>query len=350
VRERVATHRYVDPLDQIWLAAGERIGLRVKRTADAYASTPGDGVLLLGDRGTLDPDDSVAQMVFHELCHSLVEGEASFERRDWGLDNEGDRDVPREQACLRLQAALASRYGLSGFFAPTTDFRAFYDALGPYPLEPATDPTTHVAISGLRRAEKPPWAPHLEAALEATRAVVDAVRPFAGSTDDRRDLFQRAGELPPKHPAGFHGFSANPSNRTCGSCAWFVSAKNRCRHAGNVRVLPEWAACERWQGPLDCQECGACCRAAYDLVQVSRRDPVRKKHPELVVVRGPYLEIARKGDRCVALTGGDSGRPDGAPFEPFACTIYGDRPKSCRDFERGGEHCLTARRRVGLTL
>jgi Fe-S-cluster containining protein len=70
---------------------------------------------------------------------------------------------------------------------------------------------------------------------------------------------------------------------------------------------------------------------------------VRKKHPELVVVRGPFLEILRNGDRCAALHGGVSN-------QPFVCSIYDDRPKACRDFENGGAHCLTARRRVGLSL
>jgi Fe-S-cluster containining protein len=87
-------------------------------------------------------------------------------------------------------------------------------------------------------------------------------------------------------------------------------------------------------------------------VQVSTRDPVRKKHPELVVLRGPYLEIRREGDRCSMLGGGAvTTRPDGTRHhEPYACAIYADRPRTCRDFTNGGEHCLTARRRVGLSL
>ena len=35
---------------------------------------------------------------------------------------------------------------------------------------------------------------------------------------------------------------------------------------------------------------------------------------------------------------------------PMACEIYEGRPQTCRDFTLGGEHCLTARRRVGLSL
>ena len=149
---RTWTHRYTDPLDRVWLAAAAAIGLRVERTGETYASTPGNGVLLLAEPAHLDPDDCLAQMILHELCHFLVQGEESFGQRDWGLDNESERDVPREQACLRLQASLTSAYGLRRVLAPTTDFRVFYDALPEDPFLPRWDPTTALAISGRQRA------------------------------------------------------------------------------------------------------------------------------------------------------------------------------------------------------
>ena len=58
-------------------------------------------------------------------------------------------------------------------------------------------------------------------------------------------------------------------------------------------------------------------------------------------------ELARAGDRCAALAGG--ALVDGA-YTAYHCTIYPDRPRTCRDFTLGSEHCLTARRRVGLSL
>jgi Fe-S-cluster containining protein len=115
-----------------------------------------------------------------------------------------------------------------------------------------------------------------------------------------------------------------------------------------VKIDDAWPGCERFEAALDCQTCGACCRAAYHSVEVSRRDPVVKKHPTYVVDRTTYLEIVRSGDRCGALTGGEvdaAGRST-----RYACVIYDDRPKTCRDFTLGSEHCLTARRRVGLSL
>ena len=45
---RVATHRYEDPLDAIWLAMARTMGLTVERSSDAYASTDGFGLLVLG--------------------------------------------------------------------------------------------------------------------------------------------------------------------------------------------------------------------------------------------------------------------------------------------------------------
>jgi hypothetical protein len=50
-----------------------------------------------------------------------------------------------------------------------------------------------------------------------------------------------------------------------------------------------------------------------------------------------------------AIPGAPSGGEGGAP-PTFACTIYDDRPRACRDFEAGGRHCLVARRRVGLSV
>src|SRR3569623_641307 len=86
---REVTSRYIDPLTQVWLGAPRRIGRRVVRSPDAYASTDGRGSLAIGSSETLDADDSLALMIFHELCHSLVEGDASFQRPDWGMDNPG---------------------------------------------------------------------------------------------------------------------------------------------------------------------------------------------------------------------------------------------------------------------
>ncbi|HEV7554010.1 MAG TPA: hypothetical protein VGO00_01080, partial [Kofleriaceae bacterium] len=93
-------HRYGDPLAEIWLGAARQIGLRVERTADAYASTDGHGTLAIAIDAALDADDSLAQMIFHELCHSLVEGEEAFRAPDWGMDNTGPEHDWREHACL----------------------------------------------------------------------------------------------------------------------------------------------------------------------------------------------------------------------------------------------------------
>lgn len=175
---RVPTHRYVDPLDAVWLASAHRIGLRVGRSAEVYAATDARGTLLLGTGETLDPDDCLAQMIFHELCHSLVEGPASFRLHDWGLSNEHGGDAWRERACLRVQAALSDRFGLRPLLAPTTEFRGFYDGLPDDPLAWAGgEPPAEVAAAraALPRAEQAPWAPHLLAALRATARIAHAV-------------------------------------------------------------------------------------------------------------------------------------------------------------------------------
>lgn len=324
----------------MWVEAARRIGLRIVRTPDAYAATDGRGTLAIGSAETLDPDDSLGQMIFHELCHSLVEGPDSFARPDWGMDNTGPDHDWREHACLRAQYVLTGRHGLRGLYAPTTDFRAFWDQLSGDVLADRTDRSVQAAIVALRRADQPPWAPHLAEALAATARIAAAAAPFG----ERATLWSQIAPAPAPHPTGL------PAGTTgsCGTCAWRFEQRgtSRCRQA-NAKVDPAWPGCERHEAALDCQTCGACCREAYHSVEVQRRDPAVKKQPDYIVDRGTYLEIRRNGDRCSALHGGELA---GEKQSRFFCVIYDDRPRTCREFTLGSEHCLTARRRVGLSL
>jgi Fe-S-cluster containining protein len=334
---RTVTHRYDDPLDRLWLHTAERLGLTVVRSDAAYASTDGRGRLLIGTRESLDADDCLAQIIFHELCHALVQGPASMSLPDWGLDNETDRDQHRELACLRVQAALAARHGLRALLAPTTDHRPFYDALPADPLEgPAEDPSVPLAKAALRRAGAPPWREPIEAALGATAQIAAAAR-FATTPADLL-------HLAPAVRAGRHrlGFRLGPSAETCGSCAWLHKRGRsgaRCLVA-KARTSASSPACEYWEAPPDCHGCGACCREAYDVVEIARREPVLRLHPELIVKVGGRDTLRREGTSCAALSHTEEG---------YTCLIYEDRPKTCRDFTRGGENCLAARRRVGLS-
>ncbi len=340
---REITHRYRDPLDVVWTDAARRIGLTIARSAECYASTDGRGTLIIGATETLDPDDSLAQMVFHELCHSLVQGPESFERVDWGLDNVGDGDLAREHACLRVQAALAAPLGLRHFLAPTTEHRAFYDALSADPFA-GDDLSVRLARAAAARASRPPWAPHLMNALEATRAIATAVGEAA--TGEARSLYARIDPPIPAHPSGLEG--APHAVGRCRRCAWRYEGGpgkkvDRCRQAEGARVDPDWQGCARFEEALECTECGACCREAYGAVEVSARDPFAARHPELVTKKSRRLEVRRDGDRCAALEGGRS------LHEPYRCVVYDDRPRTCRDFTLGSENCLVARRRVGLS-
>jgi hypothetical protein len=129
---REITSHYEDPLDRIWIACAERIGLSVVRGSHVYASFDGERTLTLCTRAEFDPDDSLAQMILHELCHGLVAGPGAA-RADWGLSNEDARDLVLEHACHRVQAALADRHGLRALFAVTTEWRPYWDAL---PIDP----------------------------------------------------------------------------------------------------------------------------------------------------------------------------------------------------------------------
>ncbi len=335
---REVKRRYEDPLDRIWTEAARRIGLTVARTPDAFATTDGRGALLLGDAGSLDADDCLAQMIFHELCHSLVQGPESFDEPDWGLENtdydDADpRDLAREHACLRAQAFLASRVGLRDVLAPTTDHRAFFDGLPADPLA-ADDESVSLARLAIGRASRSPWAPHLEDALRATAEVVRVAAPFAA---EGSLLFDLAAPRP-THPAG--GWRHPSAAGTCAECAW--RAGSSCA-ATRAAVEPRWPACESFEASLDCRACGACCREGFDVVELEPDDPFVRAHGALVERVDGRLVLRRLDGRCPPLSG------DGRAA-PYACAVYEDRPRTCRDLAPGSDGCVTARRRVGLTV
>lgn len=333
--------RYSDPLDDIWRTTAERLGLTLDETPAAYATTDGKGRLSIGSRETLDADDCVAQMVFHEICHWMTQGVDAVHLLDWGLDNETPRDTEREHACLRAQAYLSEPYGLRTFFAPTTDYREFYDSLGADPLAPRDTESSELAVQAVLRSRKKPFAPHLTEALRATADIVSRARNFALPGT----LLARA-RLPwPEHPRLDHVATARFGEASrCGTCAFGRAQGKRlvCMQTEST-TRAEWPACERYETALDCQACGACCREAFQAVEISKRDTLHKTHPALVVVHEGRHGIKRSGPRCAALTG------DGLTAA-YACSIYEDRPKPCREFEQGSRNCLAARRRVGLSV
>ena len=121
--------------------------------------------------------------------------------------------------------------------------------------------------------------------------------------------------------------------------------------AGPV-VTPTTAACVRFEPvqSVGCDDCGACCREAYDSVPVTPEDIARlgATHAERIRVhddgwtdlhRIPSTE--REGTRCIALCNRANG--------DFYCDMYAVRPDTCRDVEIGSAGCLFARRRVGLS-
>jgi hypothetical protein len=315
-------------IEAVWRAAIAQLGFEVVRTTEAYATSDGKGVIAIGVDEALDPDDAFAQLVFHELCHAITQGEGAIAEPDWGLDNVPEH-VVREHACLRLQAELAAPFGLRGAMAPTTSYRAYYDGLPAAPLGPGSDPAIALAVEAAARFAASSWRGPIEEALAATAALTTA-----------------------RHPLGF---PLGPAGETCGGCAWmYVGGRGapvpRCRQTAKAvgdgaRTTREAPACARWEAPVDCQSCGACCREAYHSVTVSVRDPVVWKEPALIERHGHRFEIRREGPRCAALAvAGD------APGQPrYACTIYDNRPRPCREFAANGRHCLEARRRVGLS-
>ncbi len=173
---------YADPLALVWTHAAAQMGIRIERSAEVNASWNGDGVLTIGTPETLDPDDSLAQMILHEVCHALCEGPESLQKPDWGLDNFNPAKRVHEHACLRLQAALADQVGMRSFFASTTMFRTYYDRLPADPLAAGDDPSIEMARAAWVRAQHGPWAAPLREAMERTAQIARALH--GATTED----------------------------------------------------------------------------------------------------------------------------------------------------------------------
>jgi Fe-S-cluster containining protein len=98
---------------------------------------------------------------------------------------------------------------------------------------------------------------------------------------------------------------------------------------------------------LDCGTCGACCRGAFDVVAIEPDDAMGP-HPALVREHLDGWRSMRRvpchlgTDKCAALAGSGGG-------EPWRCTIYDDRPATCRELAVGSADCLLARRRLGIS-
>ncbi len=181
--ERPILARYLDPLELIWLSCCKQLGLHIRRDPDIFSMTDGTGLLALGPRSDLDPDDTVCQMVFHELCHWITNGTDTFFERDWGFEVGADLDH-REHACQRLQAALADPHGLRDVMAPTGLFRQYYDQIPANPFAPIEGDEAweteviRIAEEAYERANQAPFADPIQQALRATASLRELIQPF----------------------------------------------------------------------------------------------------------------------------------------------------------------------------
>lgn len=174
--EAAARYRHLRvATDELWVRTAAELGFHIVRQSGAFVAYDGQGTIQVAPYGELDDDDLLAQIVLHEVCHHLIEGDSSRHAPDWGLDNTGRADEPRERAALRLQARWLDEHGLRDVLVPTTDFRTFYDGLGATPLAGSSaDAVAARAAWGQRPAA---IADRLDHALRKT---ADALSAYGG--------------------------------------------------------------------------------------------------------------------------------------------------------------------------
>jgi Fe-S-cluster containining protein len=112
-----------------------------------------------------------------------------------------------------------------------------------------------------------------------------------------------------------------------------------------------------WNGPVyDCQECGACCVQqppcdGTSYVFLDRQEAKQMRRLGLTVVQTP------PGDSFLGCRRhpGAAGRPACVAFHgkvggSCGCSIYGNRPRVCRQFAVGEPNCRQARAQAGLPV
>ena len=332
--------RYSDPVSNVWALAVRILG--VERPGDKVAAGHGDG-------------EPTAQILFDQLCRSLIEGHDSFAKADAAPRSFDATALHwRDYARLRLQWVLCSQWSLHGWFVPAEDVRVFWDSLDDTVLDDKADLAVRAASVALLRASRSPWSPTFAEALATTREVL------------RADASIRI-----EHPAGGFAVRADVTQR-CEQCAWaYTQGINlACRQVDSATIGPQhkniephWPACERFEPTLNCQNCGACCREAFQTVEVGAREPIRRSHPAMVLDHGTRQELRRTpttsldivadqpaATRCASLGGGDLVQlGTRTTVADYACQIYAARPRACRSFTASSESCLVARRRVGMS-
>lgn len=168
-------------IDDQWVSFLETIGGQVQRSDACFVAWLGDTqTMLIAHDDDLDADDTLAQIILHEICHHLVEGPQSWRQDDWGLDNMTDDDIDREYAALRLQAAILSTPTQRTYLQPTTDHRWFYEALASSPLTDAVDVRTDAqsqsaALEGWTRWQSWPHRAALHALLVVSEGLLSSL-------------------------------------------------------------------------------------------------------------------------------------------------------------------------------
>lgn len=168
----LALYQALRDRDSHWHTVAAAFGFSILREPGAYVAYCGDNILRVAPYADLDPDDCLAQIVLHELCHFAVEGPDSRNAWDWGLDNTSDQDDEAERDALRVQAAILTPFGLRTTLAATTEFWRDYHNLPEAPLQASPR-----ATAGAARLQAHPGYPTLHSELTACARLLHQAHP-----------------------------------------------------------------------------------------------------------------------------------------------------------------------------
>ena len=91
----------------------------------------------------------------------------------------------------------------------------------------------------------------------------------------------------------------------------------------------------------DCRKCGACCFGAHGWIDVDFAFDSTSENLVDQNFRGDGAWMLMKDGHCICLKG---------EIGDCLCTIYEERPMSCREFKPGDGSCIEKRSDIGLLV
>ena len=339
---RQLTHRYADPVDEIWLAAAKRLGLEVRRSDGAYAAYDGQGVLTLAERKRLRRRRLAGAADLPRALPRAGRGRARCVARLGPVQHRRPRSRARARVPPRCRprSARAMACATSSRSPPITARTGTRCPAIRSRRRRRGDPAIELARAAWQRARRGRVGETLHAALAATRRSLGGAAVRGAGLAVAHD----SAAAPQRLPAAARRVAALrrlrlavPGGGQAGRAALPHDARRR-RPTGRARRARATVACERFEPQARrgrmCELRRVLPRRFRSRARARARTDGATPSTTLADATPRFARAAAR--RVVASRSMATARPT----RPYRCRVYADRPRACAEFELAGDACL----------